>query len=91
MPTFSAAQLTDLSRNLLIAGGVGAEEAALVAKSLVEANLCGHDSHGVMRLPYYIDCVAKKEVVPGAKFEVMNEPSSSTACAASARSAPPTR
>lgn len=26
-----------------------------------------------MRLPYYIDCVAKKEVVPGAKFEVTKE------------------
>lgn len=73
MPTFSAAQLTELSRKLLVAGGVGADEAALVAKSLVEANLCGHDSHGVMRLPYYIDCVAKKEVVPGAQFEVTKE------------------
>ena len=49
------------------------DEAALVAKSLVEANLCGHDSHGVMRLPYYLDCVTKKEVVPGAPLEIIRE------------------
>lgn len=73
MPTFSAAQLTDLSRKVLVASGVADDEADLVAKSLVEANLCGHDSHGVMRLPYYLDCVTKGEVVPGARFEVTKE------------------
>jgi len=73
MPTFSAAQLIDLSRKVLAASGVAADEADLVAKSLVEANLCGHDSHGVMRLPYYLDCVTKGEVVPGARFEVTKE------------------
>jgi uncharacterized oxidoreductase len=73
MPSFSAASLTDLSKRLLIAGNVPAEEADLVAKSLVEANLCGHDSHGVMRIPYYLDCVAKNEVVPGAPFKVMKQ------------------
>ena len=40
MPTFSAAQLTDLSRKVLVASGVADDEADLVAKSLVEANLC---------------------------------------------------
>jgi uncharacterized oxidoreductase len=73
MPNFPADKLTELSRKLLVAGGVGADEAALVAKSLVEANLCGHDSHGVMRLPYYLDCVTKKEVIPGAKFEILKD------------------
>jgi uncharacterized oxidoreductase len=73
MPVISAAALTELSKNMLQAGGVGAEEADAVAKSLVEANLCGHDSHGVMRIPYYLDCVTKKEVVPGAKLEIKRE------------------
>jgi uncharacterized oxidoreductase len=73
MPVLSAAALTDMSKKMLTAGGVGATEADLVAKSLVEANLCGHDSHGVMRLPYYIDCVKKNEVVPGAEFKVIRE------------------
>lgn len=73
MPAVSGSNLTEMSKKILIAGGVGAEEADLVAKSLVEANLCGHDSHGVMRLPYYLDCVTKKEVVPGAEFSVIRQ------------------
>jgi uncharacterized oxidoreductase len=35
--------------------GSEAEEAALVAGNLVEANLKGHDSHGVGMIPRYID------------------------------------
>lgn len=73
MPTIPAATLTKFAVDLLIAGGVGRDEAALVADSLVGANLRGHDSHGVMRIPYYLDTVAKKEVVPGAEFKVLKE------------------
>ncbi len=51
MPTFSAATLTALSQSLFEAAGVPAADAAVVARSLVDANLCGHDSHGVMRAP----------------------------------------
>lgn len=36
-------------------GGSSAHEAALVAHNLVEANLTGHDSHGVGMLPRYVD------------------------------------
>lgn len=73
MPIISADVLTGFARDLLSAGGVGGDEAQLVAKSLVEANLCGHDSHGLMRVPYYLDCVAKKEVIPGAELTVLSE------------------
>ena len=50
MPTITASQLEAFSTQLLQAGGVGADEAALIARSLVDANLRGHDSHGVMRI-----------------------------------------
>src|SRR5437868_5649765 len=73
MPVFPASRLVEFAQSLLTAGGVGPEEARLVAESLVEANLCGHDSHGLMRVPYYLDCVAKKEVVPGATLTVTKE------------------
>ncbi len=73
MPTIPAATLKEFALELLVAGGVGREEAGLVADSLVGANLRGHDSHGVMRIPYYLDTVAKGEVVPGAEFKVMKE------------------
>jgi LDH2 family malate/lactate/ureidoglycolate dehydrogenase len=45
--TFSAAVLT--------AHGVPFADATLVADSLVTADLWGHSSHGVLRLPWYID------------------------------------
>lgn len=68
-----AAQLTDFATALFVKGGVGQTEARLVAESLVGANLRGHDSHGVMRIPYYLDGVAKGEVKPGAEFRVQKE------------------
>jgi len=73
MPLVPAAALTDFSTQLLIAGGVGADEARLVAESLVGANLRGHDSHGVMRIPYYLDTVKKGETVAGAPFTIEKE------------------
>ena len=71
MPTFSAQKLTEFAGNLLTAGGLEAEEATAVAESLVGANLRGYDSHGVMRLPYYLDRLEKDQVMPAAEFEVL--------------------
>ena len=68
MPTFSAETLTDFASNLLSAGGLARDEAQLVATSLVGANLRGHDSHGVMRVPSYLDACRKGEVVAGAEL-----------------------
>jgi uncharacterized oxidoreductase len=65
MPILAAADLKAFSTHLLTAGGLGSDEAALVAESLVNANLRGHDSHGVMRIPSYLDICRKGEVVPG--------------------------
>src|SRR5882724_9363657 len=47
-------RLRGLTRELIAAGGSAAEEAAIVADHLVEANLRGHDSHGVGMLPHYV-------------------------------------
>jgi uncharacterized oxidoreductase len=73
MPTLSAARLIDFGAALLTAGGLGPQEARLVAESLVQANLRGHDSHGVMRIPSYLEQVDKREVFPGAEMTVMRE------------------
>lgn len=45
--------LTKLIGEVLHADGCSTEEADCVADHLVEASLCGHDSHGVIRLPRY--------------------------------------
>ncbi|HSK38610.1 MAG TPA: malate/lactate/ureidoglycolate dehydrogenase [Arenibaculum sp.] len=47
-------RLTDMVCTILEAAGSGEEEAAIVAGHLVEANLTGHDSHGVGMLPRYV-------------------------------------
>ncbi|MFH1924613.1 MAG: Ldh family oxidoreductase [Planctomycetota bacterium] len=73
MPTFSAEALTQFAASMLVAGGVGPEEAELIARSLVGANLRGYDSHGLMRIPFYLGRAEKGEVVAGAEFEVLRE------------------
>jgi uncharacterized oxidoreductase len=73
MPTISAEKLTRFASQLLAAGGLDEVESKLVGTSLVGANLRGHDSHGVMRIPFYLDQVAKREVIPGAEFHVLRE------------------
>ncbi len=73
MPTFSAEALTSFATRLFAAGAVGADEAALVATSLVGANLRGHDSHGVMRVPSYLEACRNGEVVAGAPLSVIRE------------------
>jgi hydroxycarboxylate dehydrogenase B len=73
MLVISAQQLTEFATALLHAGGVSMDEARLVGESLVASNLRGHDSHGVMRVPYYLDGVTKGEVKPGAEFSVIKD------------------
>jgi uncharacterized oxidoreductase len=47
--------LEALVRDMFVAAGCAQEEAAIIATHLVGANLAGHDSHGVVRVPRYID------------------------------------
>ena len=44
-------RLAEFARDLLTAAGLADDEAAVVADALVESNLCGHDSHGVIQIP----------------------------------------
>jgi hydroxycarboxylate dehydrogenase B len=73
MQLLAAKPLTDFATRLLTAGGVGPDESALIARSLVGANLRGHDSHGVMRIPSYLDLCRKGEVVPGAPLTTIRQ------------------
>src|SRR5262245_2889306 len=47
-------QLKNLTSVIFSAAGCDASEATRVAGRLVEANLVGHDSHGVIRIPTYV-------------------------------------
>ncbi|MBC7778869.1 MAG: Ldh family oxidoreductase, partial [Proteobacteria bacterium] len=52
---------------LFHASGSGTVEAKTVAEHLVDADLSGHESHGVARLPRYLQAVKDGLVVPDAK------------------------
>ena len=47
-------QLEQFATEILSRTGVSREAAELTADSLVQADLWGHQSHGVMRLPWYV-------------------------------------
>ena len=47
-------RLRAFANRIVAAGGSSSDEAAFVADHLVEANLRGHDSHGVGMMPAYI-------------------------------------
>lgn len=73
MPTLNYDQLFDLAHRILAAADVPDEDARIVARELADANIVGHDSHGVMRLMQYIDMVNDGHVRPGGRFEVLKE------------------
>jgi LDH2 family malate/lactate/ureidoglycolate dehydrogenase len=58
--------LSALSQAIFTTWGAPPVEAALVAELLVDANLTGHDSHGVAQIPGYLEAYAAGLIVPGA-------------------------
>jgi uncharacterized oxidoreductase len=54
MPNLDAGLLERLTRDVFAARGVPPDDAAWIATMLVRANLRGHDSHGVIRVPQYV-------------------------------------
>jgi LDH2 family malate/lactate/ureidoglycolate dehydrogenase len=68
MPRIQPDRLIQLSQALLGSLGATDAEALLVARLLVEANLCGHDSHGVMQIPGYLEAYGENLIIPGVRF-----------------------
>jgi hydroxycarboxylate dehydrogenase B len=64
MPTVDAARLQHLTRDIFVARNVPADDATWIATTLVRANLRGHDSHGVIRIPQYVDGLARGTLNP---------------------------
>src|SRR5215468_2186788 len=54
MVTIKAGPLAELVRDVFVKAGCSAAEAERIGKYLVSANLTGHDSHGVARVPRYL-------------------------------------
>ena len=71
MPIVQANRLARIGAALLVAAGATDEEADAVATGCVNANLAGHDSHGIIAVPTYIYRIKAGHIVPGAKWTVV--------------------
>ena len=67
MPTLTVEALDGLARRLLTAAGTPEGIAEVVAGILVDANLKGVDSHGVMQFPWYLEEIEKGNIEPAAE------------------------
>src|SRR2546427_10114597 len=73
MPTIDAFRLESTATRIFEALGTPAGDAAWIATLLVRANLRGHDSHGVIRIPQYAEAVRKGTVDPKSPISVTAE------------------
>jgi hydroxycarboxylate dehydrogenase B len=68
-----AQRLEDFVARIFENAGCAAGEARDVAVSLMGANLTGHDSHGVIRVPRYVGYLKDGLVVAGQTIEVVSD------------------
>lgn len=68
-----AGELEGFITRILEAAGAPPAEAARVSHHLVGANLAGHDSHGVVRVPRYVDWHAAGYILSGKSVEVVTD------------------
>jgi uncharacterized oxidoreductase len=69
--TVHAAPLKAVTRAIIARTGSSQSEAGLVADQLVEANLTGHDSHGVGMLPRYVEVFRLGRLKPNQHVSVV--------------------
>jgi len=68
-----AEQLRNFVRDIFAASGCTKEEGARIGEYLVGANLTGHDSHGVIRVPRYLEDVRVGRTIPGKSAKIVSE------------------
>ena len=73
MPNINPSAFRQLGRALYEAVGVPEDQAAIVTDHLVDANLFGHDSHGMIRTPGYLNALKKGRVKPVSKLKLVRE------------------
>jgi uncharacterized oxidoreductase len=66
-------RLCQLTSAIFHAAGCSPREAERVAAHLVEANLVGHDSHGVIRVSYYVQWLRTGKVLADRTLQVVFE------------------
>jgi uncharacterized oxidoreductase len=67
-----------MAGRLFASAGCGDEEAQVIADHLVEANLAGHDSHGVIRVPIYLQWMRESKLFANRSLMVLIDTESLT-------------
>ena len=65
--------LEELTKRIFMGAGAPEDVAAQAAAHLIKANLSGHDSHGVIRIPAYLRQIDAGGLIPGNRPEVIQE------------------
>jgi LDH2 family malate/lactate/ureidoglycolate dehydrogenase len=78
VPVVPAERLHRIGAALLVAAGAPPAEAEIVMQHSVDANLAGHDSHGIIQIPTYIDRIQAGHIVPGAPWTIVQESPTTT-------------
>ena len=73
MPRLTADELRPVTRAIFRAAGANDDDAATVADSLVDAELSGHESHGLIRVKEYVRHIEAGRIVPSARPEIVED------------------
>jgi len=73
MPRLPADELSATVAAIFRAAGAGEDAAALVADALLDAELCGHPSHGLIRVPEYLGQIREGVIDPAAQPEIVSD------------------
>ncbi|MDA7948357.1 MAG: Ldh family oxidoreductase, partial [Hyphomicrobiaceae bacterium] len=65
--------LTDYVAKVFAAAGCSNAESRRIAENLIDANLTGHDSHGVIRVPRYLKWLGEEKLLPDRNLSVVSE------------------
>jgi hydroxycarboxylate dehydrogenase B len=73
VPKTNVSHLTRLATSIFVAYGVPDDQAQIVGEALAQANLAGHDSHGIIRVPEYIDWLKCGVLQPRAEITIVKD------------------
>ena len=76
MPNITSDELTKICLSVFDKLNIPESEAEIVTRSMVDANLVGHDSHGVIHLPKYVKEIKEGLIVPAASIDTIQESAS---------------
>ena len=69
----SADKLAELVGDIFTAAGCSAKEGERIGRHLVSSNLTGHDSHGVVRVPRYLQWLREGQFIANREGKVVQE------------------